>query len=346
MSTEIFYCGPVAVHLSAQNNTLRTKVIESLNLFTITWPPPHLSVSIDIRESQQPAQPLHGTYLKTARMSVEPTPDGLHAVSVSGTDCFFSRANQHWSIHVPSDLNRAPVPEDVEDLIMLVLTQGWRQAGWVPLHAGSIIKGSICALLCAPSGFGKTTLTAAMIRRGWQTLGDDKILLRLQPDGSALLAAMQHNFNLDPKTSEWFPEVGDLTRLPRYSVWTEKRKVHIADIWPGSELLHACPTHLIQLERLEQPHTLEITELTAAEVLSIFLRQTVIPKDRAFAQLILSAIATTAKRLIGLRVKVGAEAYHDPDCLAPLEKILAFRSGLRPDDQSQRSQTADAPKNL
>lgn len=319
--SEIFYCGPLAVSLTAQSSALRDKVVEALDLYTVTWPPPLFPISIDIRERNSSTSMPNGTYMKCSRMNVDPIAGGLRAAVPSGADCVYSASDNAWSISVLLDPIDQHVPEDVEDLIGLVLTNSWRQAKWVPIHAGAIVNGSVCALLCAPSGGGKTTVTASMIRRGWQTLGDDKLLLRLQPDGSSLLAAMLHNFNLHPKTREWFPEVGDLTPLPRYSAWTEKRKVRIADIWPGSEVLHASPTHLIQLERAEQPQAVKITELAPAETLSIFLRQTVIPRDRSFAQMILSTIATTAKRLIGLRVEVGDQAYHDPDCLLPLEKI-------------------------
>ncbi|HZY45135.1 MAG TPA: hypothetical protein VFF70_10335 [Anaerolineae bacterium] len=320
MSSEIFYCGPLAVSLTAQTQALRAKVVEALDLYTVTWPPPLFPISIDIRERDSFASMPAGTYMKCSRMNVDPVAGGLRAAVPSGAECIYLSANSLWSISVP--LNGQHVPEDVEDLIGLVLTNSWRQAKWVPIHAGAIVNGSICAILCAPSGGGKTTVTASMIRRGWQTLGDDKILLRLQSNGSPLLAALLHNFNLHPKTRDWFPEVGDLTHLPRYSAWTEKRKVRIVDIWPGSEVLHAVPTHLIQLERSEQPKAVELTKLTPDEVLSIFLRQTVIPKDRSFAQLILSTVASTAQRLTGWRVEVGDQAYHDPDCLLPLERVL------------------------
>ncbi len=327
MNSEIFYCGPLSVTLTAQSKPLRDKVVEALDLYTVTWPPPLIPITIEIHERSDSALMPNGSYMKCSRMNVDPIKIGLRAAVPSGAECVFSANDNTWSIGVLLDPLDGHVPEDVEDLIGLILTNSWRQAHWVPIHAGSIVNGSICALLCAPSGGGKTSVTASMIRRGWQTLGDDKLLLRLQPDGSSVLAAMLHNFNLHPKTREWFPEVGDLTVLPRYSAWTEKRKVRIADIWPNSELMHASPTHLIQLERAEETQPLQIENLSADEVLSIFLRQTVIPKDRSFARMILSTIATTAQKLIGLRVSVGDRAYFDPDYLLPLEKRLMANGG-------------------
>ncbi len=214
------------------------------------------------------------------------------------------------------------VPEDIEDLVGLALTTAWRGLGLVPVHAGAVVHNGACALLCAPSGGGKTTLTAALIRRGWATLGDDKLLLSLGPDGRPRLEALIHTFNLHPNARRWFPEVGELAALPRYSAWTEKRKVRIADIWPGVTCERGEPTHLVRVHRHEGADGVRVRALPAAELLSILLRQTVIPNDRRLARGILATVAATAGRLVGLEVELGHDVYRDPDRLAALEGAL------------------------
>ncbi len=66
---------------------------------------------------------------------------------------------------------------EIEDLLSLVLTTGWRRAGWVPLHGGGLVRDGRGLLCVATSGGGKTTFTVSLIRRGWRALGDDKVLL-------------------------------------------------------------------------------------------------------------------------------------------------------------------------
>ncbi|MDQ6824961.1 MAG: hypothetical protein M3007_05795, partial [Candidatus Eremiobacteraeota bacterium] len=178
-----------------------------------------------------------------------------------------------------------------------------------------------CALLCAASGGGKSTLTAAMMRQGWNSLGDDKLLLRIN-DGKSEVAALLHTFNLHPKTSQWFPEVGELERLPTYSIWTEKRKVRMSDIWPGRIATQGSPTHLVLLDRKVEFTGIEVDPLPPAEIFSTLLRQVVIPKDRVSAGAIVSAILTTAKTLRGVRVRIGKDAYHDAKCIRTLEAAL------------------------
>jgi len=322
MHCEVFRCGPLEVTVGAQTPRLHGKIAEILTLYTAGWTPPFVPVHIRISESDAPAAMIDGSYLICARMRVDATADGLHATGESGAACRFVSQTRQWSITVPRGAVQERVPEDVEDLVGLVLATAWREAGWVPLHAGAVGTDGCCALLTAPSGGGKTTLTAALIRRGWLTLGDDKLLLRTDPTGRPQLRALLHNFNLHPDTRRWFPEVGDLRALPRYSEWTEKRRVRIGDIWPNRILNSQEPTHLVQIERRADGDGVTVSALDHGAILSTLLRQTVVPREPAMARHILATVAATAKRLVGWRVDIGGNAYHDPECLAALEAVL------------------------
>jgi hypothetical protein len=66
----------------------------------------------------------------------------------------------------------------------------------------------------------------------------------------------------------------------------------------------------------------KIAPLSRAEVLSTLLRQTVVPRDRKIAGEILSTVAAAARRLEGLHVEIGEDAYYDPHGLDPLERAL------------------------
>ncbi len=319
-----FPCGPLALHLTAANARLRDRVAAVLDLFTARWEPPATAVELRVIEAEPPAAMARGTYLTCGRMHVDGDADALYATALSGASCRWA-AGAPWTIAVPSG---GPIPDDIEELLSLLLTTTWRQLGWVPLHAGAVVRDGCCALVTATSGGGKSTLVAALVRRGWQTLGDDKLLLRRAANGAGTVRALLHNFNLHPQVRGWFPEVGDLAARPVYSAWTEKRRVRAGEIWPGCERAAATPTHLVEVHRAPAGHGVRIEPLAAGEVLSSLLHQTVVPRDPATARPLLAAIAATAQDLRGVRATIASGAYSDGDCLAPLEAALAATSKL------------------
>lgn len=344
-----YVCGPLDVGVAAATPTLRAKIAETLELYNVAWGAPRRAVRLDARADDVDVALGAGAYLACQRMHVDRDDAGrLVATARSGATCIGDGDGTAWTMVVPRREADLWVLTDVEHLLSLVLTTGWRAAGWVPLHAGTIARADRCAIVCAESGGGKTTLTAALVRQGWQTLGDDKLLLRVvdaaahaasgarratagHASGGAVAAAqaelraLVHTFNLHPRTRAWFPEVGDLERLPRYSEWTEKRKVRPQAVWPGATRAAARPTHLVELHRAARGAApVRVAPLAPGAVLATLLRQTVIPSEPAVARAILGTVAAAARALAGLRVEVADDAYADPACLTPLvEAILA-----------------------
>jgi hypothetical protein len=228
---------------------------------------------------------------------------------------------EQWSIEVPNAAVGTAAFNDVEDLVVLALTSGWRKAGWVPIHGAAVAKDGVCAILCAASGVGKSTLTAAFIRRGWHAVGDDKLLLRVTSEGPEL-AALQGTFNLHPQTQAWFPEVGELEKLPIYSTWTEKRKVRVDTIWADAVVATATPTHVIRVRRDPSSSVLRVRELPPADLFRTLIRQIAVPTEREAASLILRTVAPTLRSVRGLDLAVGNDAYRSADALDALEAVL------------------------
>lgn len=312
----------MSVVLQAETAQLLERASAPLSMYNVTWPEPlhTVDISITVRDGEQP--PAKGRFMTCARMMVDNTESGLYASSQSGSTCLSRNTGRNWSIAIPHTHSDTQIREDMVDFLNLALTESWRGIGWIPLHAASITSDKSCALLCATAGGGKSTLTASMIRRGWKTLGDDKLLLRKDEDGTVEVAALLHNFNLHPRTRDWFPEVGDLTGLPPYSPWTEKRRVRIESIWPGTTSTGSRPTHLIEVARQADVHGIRLTPLPHAKVLPQLMRQTVIPGHPAWASQILATLAAAAARIQGWRIDVGDDAYESGEHLAGLEELL------------------------
>jgi hypothetical protein len=318
-----YFCGPLRVSVEAQTSALLDKVAETLQLYDRRWPTPNHRIALTVTESKAPAVLGQGTFLRCARMVVDAADGGLHATTVSGSQARSRKktSTEHWSIEVPHDVVGTAALNDVEDLVILALTSGWRSAGWVPIHGAAVAKDGSCAILCAASGVGKSTLTAAFIRKGWRAIGDDKLLLRFTASGSEL-AALQGTFNLHPQTRAWFPEVGELEELPLYSTWTQKRKVRVETIWADSVLETATPTHLVRVRRDPASSVLTVRNLEAKEMFPTLIRQIAVPTERDAASLILRTVAPTLRRLRGLDLSVGDNAYCREDCLTELEAAL------------------------
>lgn len=319
----IFCCGPLRVTLRSQDAYLHDKITETLGLYDLTWPPPHRPINLSARRSSRLEPAASGTFLRCARMLVDSGPQVLSASTTSGVHASarLGEQGETWDIAVPNRVFEQGKLEEIEDILSLVLTTGWRRQGWTPIHAAAVENNTGCVVICAPTGGGKTTLTAALVRRGWRVLGDDKLLLRVQ-DGRAVIAALLHTFNLHPKAQEWFPEVGDLERLPRYSVWTEKRKVSISSIWSHAPAHMAEPSVLICLSRNDEALDAIISPLSDGQILETLLRQTVIPAERSTARDIISSVARAASQVKGLSVEVPREAYRAPAFLDALEQAI------------------------
>lgn len=311
-----FYCGPLEVHVFSDSDTLLAKARETLGLYNVRWTQIECQIFVYFKERQPEELQLSGTYLRTRRMGVDNIPDGLIASCDTGATANYHENEGTWHLNIPAPGLRGLV--DVEDLLGLVLTTGWRKLDWIPIHAGGVIYHDKCAILCAPSGGGKSTLTTALLSKGWETLGDDKLLLSIKKNGNPVISSLLLNFNLHPHVEQWFPEVGDLERLPSYSDWTPKRRVNVNLIWPENNQVQAKPTHLILLNRIPEEIGFRLHEINKREILPLLLKQTVIPQEINQAGRILEIIAKTACQLRGWKLDIGEGAYqqvHDLEIL-------------------------------
>ena len=274
------------------------------------------------------APPALGLFLEANQMLVDPLPDGLRATTSSGASLSgrFRSGGEAWQMSVPNQIATAERWSEVEDLVTVVLTTGWRRAGWVPFHGAALIRGDHGVLVCAGGMGGKTTFALALLRRGWRCLGDDKLLLR-DDDGRPIVAAIKHVLNVDPDVAMWFPELRGLVDLPRYSAWTAKRRLPLSTHWPDAPALEMIPTHVLMLNRLSTdslgPGRVRIHPLSRGETIAALLRQSVIPRDPRVARPIAATLARLGEQVRGFRVDVENNAYADPAALEAVEQAIS-----------------------
>jgi hypothetical protein len=323
--TEAIYdCGPVRLAITFDEPLLREALHSLLNQYDAPWPTPAAAIRVTVENGTLPPEDEPaGAYFRSHLLRVDRQGSRLRSLSRTGGRMEFNLAAGEAQIVVANHPDRPAVVEEVEQQFVLLLARAWAQAGWTPLHAGSLIPPgeNRCVMLCAPSGNGKTTLTAAMLRRGWRTLGDDKTLLRRE--GNVTIArALARRFHLHPISSRWFPEMGDLIAWPAYSRWTDKRVVRIEKLWPDCLADQAVPAAVVQLERDPNGPALTVEPMDRINRLNTLLRQVAIPADAEHARPLVGCIAATAAGLRGALVRVGNDAFAHPGTSEQLEAAL------------------------
>ena len=293
-----------------------------LDLFSRRWEHAPRNVEITIRRHRS-GDVSYGSFLAAAHMSVDRSGPRYLADTqygfVAAGHC--KRESDEWRIDVPPETEFGePEIGDMEDLFSLICTVGWREEGYVALHAGAVVKENTCAILCAASGGGKSTLTTALMHSGWQTLGDDKLLMR-RDLGRIRVRSLLQTFNLDPATRRWF-DFGDLDALPRYSAWTVKRRVPLDSIAPGTAIGRAVPTHIVSVQRNPNVEGIVARAMPKHETLPTLLKQIVLPADRDIAAWIVREAAACATSVTGVTLEIGDDAYARPDWLQAVEEAL------------------------
>src|SRR5438270_6428311 len=186
-----YTAGPLEIVIDCDDSAVLAIAANALRLFSTPWNKCTRTVFMSLVRETGTTR-CTGNYLTCARSVIDRSGTTFTACALSGIAATGETAGvrDEWRISVPPELRFTEAESgDIEDILLLALTIACRASGWEPLHAAAAAKGDRCILLCAPSGGGKSSLTAALVRSGWRALGDDKLLLRSN-DGAPELASL------------------------------------------------------------------------------------------------------------------------------------------------------------
>ena len=315
-------CGPLALTISAGDDELACVARSYLALFSRPWN--RQTRRVDVRIARcEPVSRARGTFISCAHMTVDRDGSEYFADTQYGFNArgVCSERGDSWTVTVPPGTVFGECETgDMEDIFSLISTVGWRNEGYLAIHAGAVLKGETCAMLCATSGGGKSTLTAALVLNGWSTLGDDKLLLRCE-NGVPVLRSLLQTFNLDPASRRWF-DLGDLDALPRYSAWTEKRRVHLNMLRPGASAAAAQPTHIVSVTRNAGTRSVTWSAMNPAQTASALLKQIVLPDDIEVGRWTLKKATAMLPFVRGINLEVGNDVYSSSTWLQRVEEAL------------------------
>ncbi len=101
------------------------------------------------------------------------------------------------------------------DLVVHAVLDGLRVRGMLAIHAGVVEFDGRAVLLAGASGYGKSTLTLALVRAGGRLLTDEMAVIA--PDDRTVLP-FPRGVHVRPDTLAMFPELAFVQRRERYDL--------------------------------------------------------------------------------------------------------------------------------
>ena len=192
-----------------------------------------------------------------------------------------------------------------------------RPLGLYSLHAAGVAASKeLGVLIVGDSGSGKSTLALDLIRQGWSYLGDDAVLLRMQPEGVEALA-FRRNFYIDASAG---PDNLDFplgAHVPD-SFGRSRRMVHVEEARPEQYIAACIPRVLLfskiiagsQSTLAPLDRSIALKRLLAASGPQLFDRNTMAEH--------LELLSVLLRQTVSYQLTAGRDLYRNPVKLANL----------------------------
>ncbi len=133
-------------------------------------------------------------------------------------------------------------------LIHPVCYELFRHAGLFPMHAAGAVRNGHAVIFSGRGGSGKSTSAVALVRSGFELLGDDLILLQSNSAGVRVLSWPQR-IRVTRKTAAMVPEIAHLRNAPGRL----KKAFSLRDVYGRDHALSARPRLILFPELTRQP---------------------------------------------------------------------------------------------
>jgi hypothetical protein len=199
-------------------------------------------------------------------------------------------------------------------VLTLPLLEMLKRRGLYNVHAAGLSRGGRGLLVAGSSGAGKTTLTIALARAGFDFLSDDMVFLSTQR-GALRVHAFPDEVDVTDTTAQFFPELRPLLSRPRQPGWP-KRSFRLETIY-NTNVAWTCEPAALVFPRITRTATSRLEPIPANEALLELLPNVLLTEPRA-CQAHLAALAQVTSATPCYRLWTGDDFDALPDLLGDL----------------------------
>ncbi len=149
-------------------------------------------------------------------------------------------------------------------LFTIPLIELLKRRGLYSLHAAGVCVNGKSLLLVGPSGSGKTTLAIALMRAGFDFLGEDTLFLTAGRDGLSVLG-FPDEADVTDQTANLFPELWERMAPPE-SPRRTKQRVRAEDLYEAA-ITWVCKPAVVVFPRIAHTQTSVLTPMAPDEAL-------------------------------------------------------------------------------
>jgi hypothetical protein len=199
-------------------------------------------------------------------------------------------------------------------LVTMPLMEMAKNRGLFSVHAASAAIGGICLIFPGASGSGKSTLALALVRAGWDLLGDDMLFLTPGRAGP-LVRAFPEPIDVTDHTIQLFPELADLASVPKLPGWP-KRQLHLSERY-GTRIAWDCRPAALVFPRVANRDRSVLIPMDRDEALLELVPNVLLTAARA-SQAHLDALALLVGQCACYHLETGRDLDALPSLLQPL----------------------------
>jgi hypothetical protein len=185
------------------------------------------------------------------------------------------------------------------------------------IHGAAVCRGETNGVLfVGNSDTGKSTMTMALVRRGWQYLSDDSIFVRRLADDVVEALPFRRDFGLDPDSDQYFPELSghDSTQMTD----SEKWRVNVNQLYPALAR-ERCIPRVILFPKIADVTTSSFKPVGQAEALTLLMQQcSFVDTDKELASAQMKTLQSLVRQSIIYKLEAGRDLKDDPGAVEEL----------------------------
>ncbi len=201
----------------------------------------------------------------------------------------------------------------------IILAEMLRHNGLYYIHSSGVKKNRTSILIPGNGGVGKTTISLALVRKGFSYLSDDALLIK-KVKNTVFAHPIPGDFHIDPAISQNFKELTNVRHAVKYGKGP-KRSFDPAIFYPDSFVLKSKPNVIMFPQIVKKPES-RIIPLSPAQCLAKLIPNSLlVMTDKKIAGEHLDALTALSKQCRAFQLLSGKDLIRKPDKV--IEKILS-----------------------